>query len=56
MIMVILLSFLGGEGRTASHGKVRHEDQAMAPASDEDIFVSSVKCIPFPIPSRLPLL
>ena len=42
--MVILPSFLGVEGRTC---EVRHEDQAMAPASDEDIFVGSIKCTPF---------
>ena len=47
MIMVILPSFLGVEGQTTSHCKVRHEDQAMAPASDEDIFVGSFKCTPF---------
>ena len=45
--MVILPSFLGVEGQTTSHCKVRHEDQAMAPASDEDIFVGSCKCTPF---------
>ena len=44
MIMVILPSFLGVEGQTC---KVRHEDQAMAPASDEDIFVGSFKRTPF---------
>ena len=27
--------------------EVRHEDEAMAPASDEDIFVGSFKCAPF---------
>ena len=43
MIMVILHSFLGVEGQTC---KVRHEDQAMAPASDEDIFLCSFKCTP----------
>ena len=37
--MVILSPFLGVEGPTC---KVRHEDQAMAPASDEDIFVGSL--------------
>ena len=42
--MVILLSVLGVEGQTC---KVRHEDQAMSPASDEDIFVGSFKCTPF---------
>ena len=47
MIMVILPSFLGVEEQTTSHCKVRHEDQAMAPASDEDIFVGSFKCTPF---------
>ena len=44
MIMVILPPFLGIEGQTASHCKVSHEDQAVAPASDEDIFVGSFKC------------
>ena len=44
MIMVILPSFLGVEGQTC---KVRNEDQAMAPASDEDIFAGSIKCAPF---------
>ena len=34
MIMVIVLSVLGVEGQTC---KVRHEDQALALASDEDI-------------------
>ena len=47
MAMVILLSFLGVEGQTTSHCKVCHEDQAMAPASDEDVFVGSFKCTPF---------
>ena len=45
--MVILPYSLGVEGQTASHCKVRHRDQAMAPASDEDIFVGSFKCTPF---------
>ena len=45
--MVILPSVLGVEGQTTSHCKFRHEDQAMAPASDEDIFVRSFKCTPF---------
>ena len=44
MIVVILPSFLGVEGQTC---KVHHEDQAMAPASDEDIFVSNFKCTLF---------
>ena len=48
MIMVIFLSFSGVEGQTTSHCKVRHEDQAMAPAFDEDIFVGSFKRTPFP--------
>ena len=47
MIMVILPSVLGVEGQTTSHCKVRHEGQAMAPASDEDIFVGGFKCTPF---------
>ena len=42
--MVILPSVLGVEGQTC---KVRHEDQAIAPASDEDILVGSFKCPPF---------
>ena len=42
--MVILPSVLGVEGQTC---KVRREDQAMAPASDEDILVGSFKCTPF---------
>ena len=42
--MVILPSVVGVEGQTC---KVRQEDQAMAPASDEDIFVGSIKCTPF---------
>ena len=45
--MVILLSFLELEGQTTNHCRVRHEDQAMAPASDEDIFVGNFKCTPF---------
>ena len=45
--MVILPSFLGVEGQTTSHCKVRHKAQAMAPASDEDIFVGNIKCTPF---------
>ena len=45
--MVIPPSVLGVEGQTTSHCKVRHEDQAMAPASDDDIFVGSFKCTPF---------
>ena len=36
--MVILPSVLGVEGQTC---KVRHEDQAMAPAADEDICVGN---------------
>ena len=46
MIMVILPSFLGVELQTTSHCKVRHEDQAMGPASGEDIFVGSFEFIP----------
>ena len=42
--MVILPSVLGVEGQTC---KVRHEDQVMAPASDEDIFVGNIKGTPF---------
>ena len=47
MIMVIFPSFLGVEGQTTSHCKACHEDQAMAPASDEDVFVGSFKRTPF---------
>ena len=49
MIMVIHPRFLGVEGQTC---QVRYEDQAMAPTSDEDMFV----CHPFPKPSRPPPL
>ena len=42
--MVIPPSVLRVEGQTC---KVRHEDQAMAPASDEDMFVGSFKRTPF---------
>ncbi len=34
------------EGQTTSHCKVRRDDQAMAPASDEDILAGSFKCTP----------
>jgi len=47
MIMFILPSFLGVEGQNARHCKVRHENEAMAAASDEDIFVGSFKFKPF---------
>ena len=47
MTMIILPSVLGVEGQTTSHCKVRHEDQAMAPASDKDSFVGSFECTPF---------
>ena len=46
MVMVKFPSLLGVEGQTTSNCKVRHEDQAMAPASDEDIFVGNFTCAP----------
>ena len=35
--------------RFGARREVRHEHQAMAPASDEDIFVGSIQCTPFQI-------
>ena len=53
--MVILPSVLAIEGQTASHCKVRHEDQAVAPANDEDIFIGSFQCSPFQNRADLPM-
>ena len=53
--MVKLPSLLGIEGQTTSHCKVRLEDQAMAQASDEDIFVGSFSCAPFQNRADLPM-
>jgi len=53
--MVKFPSLLGVEGQTANHCKVRHEDQAIAPASDEDIFVGSFTCAPFRNRADLPM-
>ena len=53
--MVILPSVLAVEGQTTSHCKVRHEDQAMAPASDEDIFVGRIQRSSFQNRADLPM-
>ena len=53
--MVILPSVLAVEGQTTSHGKVRHEDQAMAPANDEDILIGNFQCSPFQNRADLPM-
>ena len=53
--MVILPCVLAVEGQTTSHCKVRHEDQAMAPANDEDIFVGNFQCSLFPNRADLPM-
>ena len=53
--MVKFPSLLGVEGQTTNHCKVRRENQAMAPASDEDIFVGSFTCAPFRNRTDLPM-
>ena len=53
--MVMLPSVLAVEGQTTSHCKVRHEDQAMAQANDEDIFVGSFQCSPSQNRADLPM-